>query len=77
LKPGDRVSAEVPVKVAGPLHRFAFGPHYFVQVDVRGGKSTLCVGATHHGISADASEVGGELEAFVEELKRSHPDNAF
>jgi hypothetical protein len=57
--------------------RFAFGPHYFVQVDIREGKAMLCVGATHHGISADASEVNGELEKFVEELKIAHPDKAF
>ncbi len=57
--------------------RFAFGPHYFVQVDIREGKETLCVGATHHGIAADASEVNGELEQFVEELKRAHPEKAF
>jgi hypothetical protein len=57
--------------------RFAFGPHYFVQVDIRDGKATLCLGATHHGIAADASEVNGELERFVEELRSSHPDRAF
>ena len=57
--------------------RFAFGPHYFVQVDIRDGKAMFCVGATHHGIAADASEVDGELEHFVEELKSAHPDNAF
>ncbi len=56
---------------------FAFGPHYFVQVDIRDGKATLCFGATHHGIAADASEVNGELEQIVEELKLAHPDNAF
>ena len=57
--------------------RFAFGPHYFVQVDIRDGGVTFCVGATHHGIAANASEVNGELEQFVEELKRAHPDNSF
>ena len=57
--------------------RFAFGPHYFVEVTSGEEDLTFHVGATHHGISADASEVGGELEQFVEELKKDHPDKAF
>jgi hypothetical protein len=57
--------------------RLAFGPHYFVEVVRDGGKVTFYLGATHHGIKADASEVNGELEWFVEELKTGHPGNAF
>jgi hypothetical protein len=57
--------------------RFAFGPHYFVQVMRKKGRLELCLGATHHGFRSDASEVNGELERFVEEIKRAHPDNAF
>jgi hypothetical protein len=57
--------------------RFGFGPHYFVEVERAAGKVILYVGATHHGIRADASEVSGELEQFVEELKTTHPGNAF
>jgi hypothetical protein len=57
--------------------RFAFGPHYFVEVVRQGGRVQFHVGATHHGIRADASEVNGELERFVDELKRAHPGNAF
>jgi hypothetical protein len=57
--------------------RLAFGPHYFVEVQREGGKVTFYVGATHHGIKADASQVAGELERFVEELKAAHPENAF
>lgn len=57
--------------------RFAFGPHYFVQVDIREGKAAFCVGATQRDIAADAFEVMGKLEQFVEELGRAHPDNAF
>lgn len=57
--------------------RFAFGPHYFVQVDIRDQKVTLALGATHHGISADASQVNGELEVLIEELKKMHPEKAF
>ena len=57
--------------------RLAFGPHYFVEIEREDGKVMFFVGATHHGIKADASEVNGELERFVEELKKKHPENAF
>jgi hypothetical protein len=32
------------------------------------------LGATHHGFIADASEVDGELERVVNEIRRAHPD---
>ncbi len=56
---------------------FKFGPHYFVHVRREKGSIVFRCGATHHGIAADAAEVNGELEKMIEELKRSHPDNAF
>lgn len=55
----------------------AFGPHYFVDVFVENGKPVLTLGATHHGFKADASEVMGELERFVNEIKERHPQNTF
>ena len=33
-------------------------------------------GATHHGFKADASEVGGELENFINEIRRAHSKNS-
>jgi hypothetical protein len=57
--------------------RIAFGPHYFVEIQRKAGKVTLYLGATHHGIKADASEVNGELERFINELKAAHNENAF
>ena len=54
-----------------------FGPHYFVDVFVENGRTVCQIGATHHGIKADASEVMGELESFIEELKARHPEGAF
>ena len=57
--------------------RFAFGPHYFVEVERKEGPVTLHLGATHHGISADASEVGGELERIIDALKESNPEQSF
>lgn len=56
--------------------RLVFGPHYFVEL--RRGKSgsvSFAVGATHHGFQADASEVNGELERIIEEVRSNHPGN--
>lgn len=55
--------------------RIGFGPHYFLELDSRDGKVMLTLGATHHGIRADASEVNGELEQLINELRRNHPQN--
>ena len=56
--------------------RLVFGPHYFVElVREKSGGVTFVLGATHHGFKADASEVNGELEKFIYELRNSHPDN--
>ena len=57
--------------------RFAFGPHYFVEVELEAGNTMFYFGSTHHGVRADASEVMGELERFIEELKAAHPANVF
>ena len=53
--------------------RLVFGPHYFVELHrERDGGVTFVLGATHHGFKADASEVGGELENFINEIRRAH-----
>ena len=57
--------------------RLVFGPHHFVEVIRESDGVKLSIGATHHGIRADASEVMGELEQLVEELKRAHPEKSF
>jgi hypothetical protein len=58
-----------------PHHvRLVFGPHYFVELQEEdSGNVTFVLGATHHGIRVDASEVGGELEALIDEIRRAHP----
>jgi hypothetical protein len=58
-----------------PHHvRLVFGSHYFVELQREdSGNVTFVLGATHHGFRADASEVGGELEALIEEIRRAHP----
>ena len=54
---------------------FAFGPHYFVEVRQRGqGKVEFVLGATHHGFRVDASEVSGELEKLIEDIRGRYPD---
>lgn len=54
--------------------RLVFGPHYFVELHLEeDGAVTFVLGATHHGIKADASEVGGELEGLIGELRETHP----
>ena len=56
--------------------RLGFGPHYFIELHHSAkGPVTFIVGATHHGFKADASEVGGELERFIEVIRRLHPAN--
>ena len=56
--------------------RVVFGPHYFLELNSdEDGKVTFILGATHHGFKADASEVGGELENFIYEIKDRHPKN--
>jgi hypothetical protein len=56
--------------------RLVFGPHYFVELHrERSGGVTFVLGATHHGFKADASEVSGELERFINEVRQAHPEN--
>ena len=56
--------------------RLVFGPHYFVQLHrEETGSVTFVLGATHHGFKADASEVNGELEGYINELREAHPRN--
>ena len=57
--------------------RVRFGPHYFVEIWREAHGTFFTVGATHHGFRANASEVAGQLEDLVEEIKSSHPDLAF
>ena len=57
--------------------RLVFGPHHFVEVLHKDGRIVFSLGSTHHGISADASEVDGELEQLINELMEAHPDRSF
>lgn len=56
--------------------RLVFGPHYFVELHrEQDGDVTFVLGATHHGFKADASEVNGELEKIIDEIRKNHPKN--
>jgi hypothetical protein len=57
--------------------RQVFGPHHFLEVYLRDGRVQCAIGATHHGITADAADVNSDLERFTEELQGLHPDKAF
>ena len=57
--------------------RLVFGPHHFVDVFLENGRVQCAIGATHHGIRADAADVPSNFERMIDELTRSHPDNAF
>lgn len=55
---------------------FAFGPHFFVDVVEEQGKVSFTLGVTHHGMTFDASEVGGELEKAMNVMSRAgQPDS--
>jgi len=55
--------------------RIIFGPHYFLEMCDKGKRLDFVLGATHHGFKADASEVNGELEKFIYEIRELHPSN--
>jgi hypothetical protein len=54
--------------------RIRFGPHYLVQVSTDGEEVLFELSFTHHGFKADASDVNGELERIIEEVRRTHPE---
>jgi hypothetical protein len=56
--------------------RIVFGPHHFVELVARKSKLSFAVGYTHHGFRVDASEVNGELEQIINELRNAHPERA-
>ena len=50
--------------------------HYFVQLNLEDlGGVTFVLGATRHGFKADASQVNGELEKIIYEVRGNHPGN--
>ena len=55
--------------------RLVFGPHYFVELQSKkAGHVEFVLGATHDGFRADASEINGELEKIIYEVRAQHTD---
>jgi len=52
-----------------------FGPHHFLEIKYKDNKTTFIIGATHHGVKFDASEVNGELYNAIELLRKEFPNN--
>jgi len=52
-----------------------FGPHFGLNIsEDEEGKVNFTLVATHHGFEADASEVDGELEEIIREVREEHPE---
>jgi hypothetical protein len=56
------------------LVRIRFGPHYGVEVSRNEEGVSFRLVATHHGFEVDASEVDGQLERVIQEVRNEHPD---
>jgi hypothetical protein len=54
-----------------------FGTNYFLEIDENAGRVNFVLGAHHEAIKADASEVKGQLEGFIREIMRNHPESIF
>ena len=46
-----------------------------MEIAVVGDRVRFRLVATHHGFEADATEVGGQLEGFIEHIRGSFPDS--
>lgn len=58
--------------------RITFGPHHFIELHSDfSGNVEFIIGATHHGVKADASNVPSELETMIGVLRSSFPDNLY
>ena len=56
--------------------RTRFGPHHVVEVRTDGEKTSFALRYTHHGFEVDASEVSGELERIIDQVRGANPDSA-
>ncbi len=55
--------------------KIIFGPHFFADIFFdSNNKLKFALGYTHHGFIADATEVNGELEKIIEDVRNTHPD---
>jgi hypothetical protein len=52
-----------------------FGTNYFLEIVEENGKVGFLLGAHHTAFKADASEGGGELAKYVQEIMTRYPDS--
>ncbi len=57
--------------------KIVFGPHYFLEVNEVDNRVKFMLGVTHHGFTADASEVGKGLEEMIWMIKEKFPEASF
>lgn len=55
--------------------RIVFGPHQFLNIKKENNRISFEIGATHHGVKFDASDVDGELYQAIEKLRELYPSN--
>jgi hypothetical protein len=51
--------------------KIRFGPHHLVEVWKEGDKTSFALRYTHHGFKADPSELNGELERIINQIRES------
>ncbi len=55
--------------------RVVFGPHFFLEILAEpSGETRFLLGATHHGVFVDATDVGGELDQIIKNLRSQIPE---
>jgi hypothetical protein len=67
---GDRQNGYKRVQVL-------FGTNYFLEIVENDGRVEFLLGAHHMGFKADASEPQSQLQTFISEIQRSHPESSF
>ena len=53
---------------------FAFGPHHFLEVSSADERVKLKLGATHHGFEIDGTDIGGDLEELIWDIRSSQKE---
>ena len=69
------IQVEVENRDGDVVHaRVRFGPHFAVDVHDEDGNVSFTLVYTHHGFRADATEVSGELERIIDQVRAAHPE---
>jgi hypothetical protein len=55
--------------------RITFGPHYYINLTIENNKQFIEIGTTHHGVKFEASEVDGEFEQIINQLREEYKAN--